>query len=88
MNRMQSRALANKGFMVAAAFALVALAAHQFPNSATATADTAKPAVATHILPYESRMIQGAQFLGNVSLQQADKRQDFTETRRQQRWVF
>ena len=91
MNRLPRRTLANKGFMVAAAFALVALAEHQLPNGAVATADTAKPAVVEHILPYESRQVHGAQFLGRVSdvkVERAEKRQDFTETTRQPRWVF
>ncbi|GGJ96051.1 hypothetical protein [Pseudomonas matsuisoli] len=92
MNRLQSRTLANKGFMVAAAFALVALVEHQLPNGAVATADTAKSATVQHILPYESRVVHGAQFLGrvdrDVKVQRAEKRQDFAETTRQPRWVF
>jgi hypothetical protein len=88
MNRLQSRSVANKGFMVAAAFALVALVEHQFPNGAMATADTAKAAQTKQTLPYESRMVHGARFLGNVSLEETQKRPDFAETRRQPRWVF
>jgi hypothetical protein len=92
MNRLQSRKLANKGFMAAAAFALVALVEHQLPNGAVATADTTKPAIAQHILPYESRVVHGAQYLGrvdrNVKIERAEKRLDFAETTRQPRWVF